>query len=90
MATKQAISVPSREQFSRAVLAIVSTIVAALFVLGAFFMQNFNTSQVITPTNFKECVAASGSRVQESYPEVCVTEDGERFTNPDQKVQPIE
>ena len=82
--------VPSREQFSKAVIAIIMMIVAALVTLGAFFWQNFDTSRIITPTNFKECVAAAGSRIQETYPEVCVTEDGDRFVNPDQKVTPVE
>ncbi len=78
-----------REQFSEAAIAIIMTIVAALVTLGAFLWQTFGSSvQVVTPTNYSECVAASGSRIQESYPEVCVTEDGERFTNPDQKVEP--
>ncbi len=82
--------VPAREQFSQTVIAIIMTVVAALVMLGAFLWQNFNTSQIITPTSFSECKAASGSRIQESYPEVCVTEDGERFVNPDQKAQSIE
>ena len=82
--------VPSREQFSQSVIAVIMTIVAALVMLGAFLWQNFGTSQLITPTNFKECVATSGSRIQESYPEVCVTEDGERFTNPDQKIESLQ
>ena len=34
--------------------------------------------------SFGECVSA-GNQVQDSYPEVCVTEDGQRFTNPDQQ-----
>jgi len=35
-------------------------------------------------TTYAECAKASGV-IQESYPEVCV-KDGQRFTNPDQKV----
>ncbi len=40
------------------------------------------------PVNsFAGCKAAEGSVVQTSYPEVCVTKDGKRFVNPDQKVE---
>jgi hypothetical protein len=34
--------------------------------------------------SFGECVSA-GNPVQDSYPEVCTTAEGKRFTNPDQK-----
>jgi hypothetical protein len=34
-------------------------------------------------TNFEECKAA-GYPIQESYPEVCRTEDGRSFSNPNQ------
>lgn len=34
--------------------------------------------------SFEEC-AAAGYPVQESYPEVCVTDDGKRFVNPKQQ-----
>jgi hypothetical protein len=36
--------------------------------------------------SFSQCHEASGSLIQESYPEVCVTRDGKRFPNPDQHV----
>ncbi len=35
--------------------------------------------------SYKEC-AAAGNPVEDSYPSVCVTKDGKRFTNPDEKV----
>jgi hypothetical protein len=37
-------------------------------------------------TTYAACVEA-GNPVQESYPSVCVTEDGKRFVNPDDTVQ---
>jgi len=40
------------------------------------------------PVNsFSDCKSASNSVMQTSYPEVCVTKDGKRFVNPDQKVE---
>jgi len=40
------------------------------------------------PVNsFAGCKTADGSVIQTSYPEVCVTKDGKRFVNPDQKVE---
>lgn len=35
-----------------------------------------------TPTNYKACMEAQGSLVQESYPATCVTVSGARFTEP--------
>ena len=49
-------------------------------VFGAkFFIQPQEISQIST---YQECLAAKGSRVQESYPGVCVTVSGQRFTQP--------
>lgn len=32
-----------------------------------------------TISTFEECISSTGSRIQESYPRVCVTSDGKRF-----------
>lgn len=32
-------------------------------------------------STFEECKKSAGSKIQESYPEVCVTKDGNKFTN---------
>jgi hypothetical protein len=34
--------------------------------------------------NYADCVKAKGSKLQETYPEVCVTSGGQRFTNSEQ------
>jgi hypothetical protein len=42
-----------------------------------------NTQEEIPPqtiTNFQECVAA-GNAILESYPEQCITQDGQKFIN---------
>lgn len=71
------------------VVIIVCLAVALLGALGWIFWQNFvstdNKSGNIT--NYAECAADEGSRIQESYPEVCVTKDGKSFTNPDQVLE---
>lgn len=33
--------------------------------------------------DYTQCTKANGSTLQESYPEICVTKDGQRFQNPD-------
>ncbi len=33
-----------------------------------------------TITNFAGCKSSAGSTIQQTYPEVCVTKDGKRFT----------
>ena len=57
-------------------------IIIAVSVLGASLLQNKDA-----PKNFAECALQRGSVIQESYPEVCVTEDGKRYTNENQKVE---
>ena len=37
---------------------------------------------------FDDCQKAKGSKLQETYPEVCVTTSGKSFTNPDQQAVP--
>jgi hypothetical protein len=36
--------------------------------------------------DFEACKKAAGSMMQETYPEVCVTKDGKRFTDPSQSL----
>lgn len=40
--------------------------------------------------NYDECTTAKDSKMQETYPEVCVTSSGKKFTNPDQKAIPAD
>ena len=68
---------------------LITTLLIVVILLGGLgflFWQNFINKPVVTVNNYVACIKSAGSSVQESYPEVCVTSDGKRFTNPDQKV----
>lgn len=77
----------TRSQKGSAHVAIIIVLVLALIgALGWIFWQNFAT-KTGKVSNYKECTKAIDSKLQESYPEVCVTKDGQRFVNPDQKAE---
>lgn len=58
-------------------------VIVVLLIGTAFLAKSMSDSgHVLT---YEDCTKQSGSRIQESYPEVCVSKDGKRFTNPDQK-----
>jgi len=48
---------------------------------GIWYWDNQQQSGVYT---FEECVESIGGRVLETYPEQCVTSDGQTFVNPNQ------
>lgn len=59
-----------------------------IILIGALLILS---RSVLAPSNggvynFEECKKA-GNKVQESYPEVCITNDGRRFVNPGQVVE---
>lgn len=63
-------------------------ILTAIVLVGGLFIL---ARSVFAPSNraihtFEECKKA-GNKVQESYPEVCVTDDGQSFVNPSQVVE---
>src|SRR3989344_5831665 len=58
-------------------IAVVLAIVGALLLA---FVQNREEAQLLSITNFDECVAA-GYPIMESYPEQCATPDGRTFVN---------
>jgi hypothetical protein len=83
----------ARQSGSAHIIIIIFLVLALAAALGWIFWQNFiqKDSNVKKPTNYTECIAAEGSLLQATYPEVCVTKDGDRFVNPNQKVQaPVE
>jgi hypothetical protein len=67
---------------------IIVIVVLALVVIGALgfvFWQNFiknGADSMATVSSFEECKKAPGSILQETYPEQCVTKDGQVFTGP--------
>lgn len=77
-----------RNQSGSAHVIIIIALVGALIgALGWIFWQNFIAKDSASSiSNYAECAADKDSKIQESYPEVCVTKDGKSFTNPGQKV----
>lgn len=72
-------------------LKFTRTTIFALLILGVAFIAlilvvlirpNLSDAKVVS---YAECAKKPGSKIQESYPRVCVTEDGQRFTNPEDK-----
>lgn len=63
-------------------------IIVLLLVLGVGFWYLMQEKDSLNITNFRQCVAA-GNPVQESYPEVCVTQDGRSFANPAQDIDSL-
>ncbi|MEK9185339.1 MAG: hypothetical protein AAB863_01050, partial [Patescibacteria group bacterium] len=70
---------------------IVTFVILALLGTGAYagiwWWGNQQQSDIYT---FEECTKAKDSLMLETYPEQCVTKDGQTFVNPDQKVDPTE
>lgn len=64
---------------------VVLLVLAACGVLVIVWLAWLHPARPQRITSFKECVAA-GNPVQESYPETCVTKNGQRFTNPRQSI----
>jgi len=67
---------------------VILVILAAVVLLLILFSNDDDSNsgaQTSEITTFQECVDA-GNPVLESFPEQCVTEDGQSFVNPDQKI----
>lgn len=58
---------------------LITFLVAAAAVAGVYLAKKWYAQKDVT--DYASCVAA-GNLVQESYPAVCVTPDGQRFTQP--------
>jgi hypothetical protein len=63
----------------RKTILIIAAILAITCVAVGYFIWH-NQSLKENVTSYKECVAADNI-IQDSYPEVCVTPQGKRFTN---------
>lgn len=67
---------------------IILLVIALLAVAGWYgWQKRQENARLAAISNFEQCKADKDSKVQESYPEVCVTKDGKSFTNPNQKVE---
>jgi len=55
-----------------------------LVVIAAVFVLNMRPvlQQPIAVTTYEECTNLPNSLIQERYPSVCVTEDGQQFIQP--------
>lgn len=62
-------------------------IAATVVALGLAWLIKQRSDSKITIDSFEDCKNA-GYPIQESYPEVCITPDGLRFTNPTQSLVP--
>ncbi len=56
---------------------IAAVIIILLGVAIFYFQQSLAIKQI---SGYEDCIQAKGSLIQESYPAVCVTKDGRRFT----------
>lgn len=62
-------------------------VVTLLMILGvfmvAFTITYLNTMAVVVPaTSYEECVSQPSSKLEESYPAVCIAKDGTKFIEP--------
>lgn len=72
---------------SGVLIAVVGILVLAIIaLLGGTYWNNVRQEAVAHIKDFASCKADSGSRIQESYPEVCVTSDGRNFTGPTEAI----
>ena len=63
-------------------LGILILFLMLLFILIAGLLTAYFMSKEGKWMSYEQCEKLAGSRVQESYPRVCITEKGERFYNP--------
>ena len=71
-------------------LALTEIVLIILAIIGLAAMVWFawikpSNDQDASIDSYKTC-AEAGNPIQDSYPSVCVTKDGRRFVNPDEKV----
>lgn len=74
--------------FGRAGIIILVVVIVAIALAAATVLVielTFGPPEVRI-TNFQECMAAEGSKLLESFPEQCMTEDGRSFVNPSQSL----
>jgi flagellar basal body-associated protein FliL len=70
-------------------LALTEIILIILAIIGLAAMVWFawiKPSNETAGISSYEACAEAGNPIQDSYPSVCVTSDGKRFVNPDEKI----
>lgn len=80
---------PKKNNALRLIILSVLFIVLLAITGYYFFMRSRQTMLI---NSYETCTAAPGSKIQESYPATCVTEDGRSFTQPltDEQKQNLE
>ena len=73
-------SVENREGSKNTTLIFILFIATAVLALGGFYIYKSYSDKEEVVETFEECMAAKGSTVEESYPPICITEDGYEFT----------
>lgn len=75
---------PAKSTFPKISFNLVLLCILLLVMLSAGITAYFMARDGKWMT-YQECERLAGSRIQESYPRVCVTSKGEQFTNPSDK-----
>lgn len=70
-----------REHGGYKLIAVMSLITILLLLLGGSIYVGIAKKKPMLVTSFEECASLSKSIIQESYPEVCVTPDGQSFVH---------
>jgi len=67
----------NKAAFTAIKVLFIFIIVGLLGLSGWYIWQAKSTNSI---KSFEDCKKAAGSKIQESFPEVCVTKDNKRFT----------
>lgn len=78
-----------RPGISRFEAVVAIAIAASIFTSIVFVLHRNDARSLDVITDFKSCIARPNAMIQESYPQVCVTDDGRRFTDPAQSVDSL-
>ena len=59
---------------------LLITASSAFILISSFLLSNSNSARLkFAAASFTDCLGTPGSIIQESYPETCITKDGQRF-----------
>jgi len=72
-------SLKPKSKLSLPIIVALVILILALGTVGYLVYKNA-TSRTLNITTYQDCAKAKGSLIQESFPPVCVTKDGQRFT----------
>lgn len=62
---------------------LLITASTAFILISSFLLSNLRSARISpVAASFADCIKVPGSIIQESYPETCITKDGQRFVRP--------